>query len=385
MHRVSACRLMTAAAATGMVVAGFSKRLGAACATSAWQQALRAAPDPHEQAGGEVTATDTRHAAGKAWTPDPGAVIQADALTLRYTAKIIALDELTVKIAPGITGLIGANGAGKSTLIKILLGLLPPTAGHAAVLGRDCVTSGYEIRTLTGYMPEHDCLPPDMSATELVTHLGRMSGLPATAARERAADSLRHVGLYEERYRQIGTYSTGMKQRVKLAQALVGDPRLLLLDEPTNGLDPAGRNAMLELIERIGSEFGISIMVASHLLGEIEQICDGLVAIEAGRLLRADSVRSMTQASSVLVIEVDDGLELLQADLSRRGLNPLPYQRGLLVQLAGAQTYDAVRDTVADLGLPLSRMEQRRHRIEELFRADPAEQAGQTTGAASVS
>jgi ABC-2 type transport system ATP-binding protein len=366
-----------------MVEAGFSKRLGAACATSAWQQALEAAPDPHEQAGGEVTATDTRYAAGKAWTPDPGAVIQADALTLRYTAKIIALDELTVKIAPGITGLIGANGAGKSTLIKILLGLLPPTAGHAAVLGRDCVTSGYEIRTLTGYMPEHDCLPPDMSATELVTHLGRMSGLPATAARERAADSLRHVGLYEERYRQIGTYSTGMKQRVKLAQALVGDPRLLLLDEPTNGLDPAGRTAMLELIGRIGAEFGISIMVASHLLGEIEQICDHLVAIEGGRLLRADTISSVTQASAVLLVEVDEGTEQLAAELTRRGLSPVAYERGLLIQLAGDETYDAIRDAVADLGLPLSRMERRRHRIEELFRTDPA-LAGETIGVGSV-
>src|SRR5580704_16100304 len=374
MHRVSACRLMTAAAATGMVVAGFSKRLGAACATSAWQQALRAAPDPHEQAGGEVTATDTRHAAGKAWTPDPGAVIQADALTLRYTAKIIALDELTVKIAPGITGLIGANGAGKSTLIKILLGLLPPTAGHAAVLGRDCVTSGYEIRTLTGYMPEHDCLPPDMSATELVTHLGRMSGLPATAARERAADSLRHVGLYEERYRQIGTYSTGMKQRVKLAQALVGDPRLLLLDEPTNGLDPAGRNAMLELIERIGAEFGIPIVVASHLLGEIERICDHLVAIEGGRLLRADTIDSFTRASQTLLIEVEEGLAALHDELIRRGLRPTAYQRSLLVPIGGDATYETVRDTVADLGLPLSRMEQRRHQVEELFR-DPGPDA----------
>jgi len=327
---------------------------------------------PVRQAGGHVP-------------PEPGTVIEARGLTMRYTSTITALDDLTVSVEPGITGLIGANGAGKSTLIKILLGLLEPTTGKATVLGHDCVTDGFVIRTLTGYMPEHDCLPPDVTATELVTHLGRMSGLPATAARERAADSLRHVGLYEERYRQIGTYSTGMKQRVKLAQALVGDPRLLLLDEPTNGLDPAGRTAMLDLIARIGSEFGISILVASHLLGEIEQICDQLVAIDAGRLLRADSIRSMTQASSVLVIEVDEGLELLQAELSRRGLNPLPYQRGLLVQLAGDTTYDAVRDAVADLGLPLSRMEQRRHRIEELFRADPAEQIGQTTGAASVS
>lgn len=328
-------------------------------------------------------------AGARAPQPVRGAVIEARNLTMRYGTAVTALDQLTVAVGPGITGLIGANGAGKSTLIKILLGLLTPTSGSARVLGHDCASDGFAIRTLTGYMPEHDCLPPDVTATEFVTHLGRMSGLPATAARERAADSLRHVGLYEERYRQIGTYSTGMKQRVKLAQALVGDPRLLLLDEPTNGLDPAGRSAMLDLVARIGSEFGISILVASHLLGEIEQICDNLVAIDSGRLLRADSISSVTQASAVLLVEVDEGTELLLAELSRRGLAPVAYQRGLLIELAGEETYDVVRDSVADLGLPLSRMEQRRHRIEELFREDPAAAVstvpGTTTGAASVS
>jgi len=236
------------------------------------------------------------------------------------------------------------------------------------VLGHDCETSGETIRTLLGYMPEHDCLPPDVTATEFVTHLGRMSGLPPTVAKERAAESLRHVGLHEERYRLIGTYSTGMKQRVKLAQALVGDPRLLLLDEPTNGLDPAGRTAMLELIARIGAEFGISIVVASHLLGEIERICDHLVAIEAGRLLRADTITSFTQASQVLAVEVEEGLVQLQQELKARGLAATLTQRTLLVPLGGDDTYDVVRDAVAGLALPLCRLEQRRHQVEELFR-----------------
>jgi len=296
------------------------------------------------------------------------AVIEATALTKVYPGGVTALGGLTVAFTPGITGLIGANGAGKSTLIKVLLGLLVPTDGTAKVLGLDCVTEGEHIRRLVGYMPEHDCLLPDVSATEFVTHMGRMAGLPATVARERAAEALRHVGLHEERYRQIGTYSTGMKQRVKLAQALVGDPRLLLLDEPTNGLDPAGRTAMLELIERIGTEFGISIVVASHLLGEIERICDQLVAIEAGRLLRADTIDSFTRASQMLVIEVEEGMATLERELARRGLAPRTYQRSLLVPIGGDGTYDAVRDTVADLGLPLSRLEQRRHQVEELFR-----------------
>ena len=309
-------------------------------------------------------------------SPDTGtAVIQTTALTKRYPGAVTALDALTVTVEPGITGLVGANGAGKSTLIKILLGLLPPTSGQARVLGGDCLRDAERIRTLTGYMPEHDCLPPDVTATEFVTHLGRMSGLPTTAAKERAAESLRHVGLYEERYRQIGTYSTGMKQRVKLAQTLAGDPRLLLLDEPTVGLDPAGRNSMLELISRIGTEFGISIVVASHLLGEIERICDHLVAIDGGRLLRADTMTSMTQVSQGLVIEVDEGSELLLAELGQRGLEPRPYQRALLVRLEDDATYDTVRDAIADLGLPLNRLEQRRRRVEELFRDEQAQDA----------
>jgi ABC-2 type transport system ATP-binding protein len=308
---------------------------------------------------------------------------ETTALTKVYPGDVTALDGLTVSVAPGVTGLVGANGAGKSTLMKILLGLIAPTKGQAKVLGRDCETSGETIRTLLGYMPEHDCLPPDVTATEFVTHLGRISGLPPTVAKERAAESLRHVGLHEERYRLIGTYSTGMKQRVKLAQALVGAPQLMLLDEPTNGLDPAGRNAMLELIDRIGAEFGISIVVASHLLGEIERICDHLVAIDSGRLLRADSITSFTQASQVLAVEVEEGLAQLQAELAARGLAATlqastgqagtgqastAQGRTLLVPLGGDDTYDVVRDCVAALALPLCRLEQRRHQVEELFR-----------------
>jgi ABC-2 type transport system ATP-binding protein len=159
-----------------------------------------------------------------------------------------------------------------------------------------------------------------------------------------------------------------MKQRVKLAQALVGYPRLLLLDEPTIGLDPAGRRSMLDLVSRIGAEFGISIVVSSHLLGEIEQICDQLVVIDGGKLLRSDTISSFTQVSQVLMIEVDEGTAELEAELARRGLPPRPSGRGLLVQISDDATYDTVRDAVAGLGLPLNRLEQQRRRVEELFR-----------------
>src|SRR2546430_2470906 len=240
---------------------------------------------------------------------------------------------LTVDVEPGIIGLVGANGAGKSTLIKILLGLIDPTAGGVRVLGLDPTREADAVRGRVGYMPEHDCLPPDLVAAEFVTHMARMSGLPRTSARERASEALRHVGLYEERYRQIGGYSTGMKQRVKLAQALVHDPDLLLLDEPTNGLDPAGRDAMLTLIYRIGTEFNISVVVCSHLLGEVERICDSLVAIDGGKLLRADRVSAMTVQRDVLAIEVDEGSEQLATGLGALGLAVRPEARLLLVPL----------------------------------------------------
>ena len=251
-------------------------------------------------------------------------LIATESLTKRYPNGVAALSDLTVAVEPGIIGLVGANGAGKSTLIKILLGLLPPTSrpgpgarprpGHRR--RRRCGPGSATCPSTTACRPTWP--PPSSSPT-----WRRMSGLPKTAARERASEALRHVGLYEERYRQIGGYSTGMKQRVKLAQALVHDPDLLLLDEPTNGLDPAGRDAMLALIHRIGTEFGISVVVCSHLLGEVERICDSLVAIDAGRLLRADRISAMTEARDVLVVEVAEGTDELVARAERRSGLPV--------------------------------------------------------------
>ena len=297
-------------------------------------------------------------------------VIATAGLTKRY-GPVTAVDGLTVEVPTGVTGLVGANGAGKSTLLKILLGLLPATEGSARVLDLDVTTDGPAIRERVGYMPEHDCLPPDVSATEFVVHMGRMSGLPMTAARERAADTLRHVGLYEERYRPMGGYSTGMKQRVKLAQALVHDPDLVLLDEPTNGLDPAGRDDMLELIRRIGAEFGIAVVVTSHLLGELERVCEAIVVIDAGRLLRHSSTASVTAARPVVTVEVDRDLPVLSEWLQRAGVQLRTEGRLLHVDVGDETTYDLVRDGVAELGLGLVRLERERHRMTEIFTGGP--------------
>ncbi|WP_327359220.1 ABC transporter ATP-binding protein [Streptomyces sp. NBC_01304] len=312
-------------------------------------------------------------------------MIATESLSKRFP-RVTALDRLSVDIGPGVTGLVGANGAGKSTLIKILLGLSPATEGTAEVLGLDVATKGADIRERVGYMPEHDCLPPDVSATEFVVHMARMSGLPPAAARERTADTLRHVGLYEERYRPMGGYSTGMKQRVKLAQALVHDPQLVFLDEPTNGLDPVGRDEMLGLIRRIHTDFGISVLVTSHLLGELERTCDHVVIIDGGKLLRSSSTSDFTQTMGTLAVEVTDtdkhpdGTQALREHLTEAGLtlharveDGLPGAGHiLLVEATGEETYDVVRDTVAELGLGLVRMEQRRHHIAEVFRDDQA-------------
>lgn len=296
--------------------------------------------------------------------------IETKALTRTFGA-VTALSQLSVEMPNGVVGLVGANGAGKSTLIKILLGLLAPTTGTATVLGFDCLADGLKIRELVGYMPESECLPPDVSATEFLVHMGRMSGLPTDVARERTADTLRHVGLYEERYRPIGGYSTGMKQRVKLAQALIHDPKLVLLDEPTNGLDPAGRDEMLGLIQRISTDFGISVVVTSHLLGELERIADHIVVIEAGVLEKSTSTAAATTMSSVVLVEVTDRAAEVMALLTAAGAKTVAGDAAqtFAVEVADEKVLDDIRGAVADLDVGLVRIQRRRHHLAEMFQS----------------
>jgi ABC-2 type transport system ATP-binding protein len=287
----------------------------------------------------------------------------------RVFGPVTALSQLTVEMPTGVVGLVGANGAGKSTLIKILLGLLPPTSGSSTILGMNSLTDGLKIREIVGYMPESECLPPDVSATEFLVHMARMSGLPTDVARERTADTLRHVGLYEERYRPIGGYSTGMRQRVKLAQALVHDPKLVLLDEPTNGLDPAGRDDMLELIRRISTDFDISVVVTSHLLGELERIADHIVSIEGGVLQHSTSTAAATEFSGVVLVEVTDrGLEAVErlramGAAVTTGAQP----NSFAVAISDERVLDDVRGVVVDLEVGLIRMQRGRHHLSEMF------------------
>mgnify|MGYP001278442764 CR=1 FL=1 len=310
--------------------------------------------------------------------------MRVEHLTKDYGA-VLALDALTLEVGEGTTGLVGANGAGKSTLLKILLGLVPATGGRAEVLGHDVVTEGPEVRAKVGYLPEHDCLPPDVSASDFVVHMAMMSGLPRVAARERAAEVLRHVGLAEERYRPMGGYSTGMKQKAKLAQALAHDPRLVLLDEPTNGLDPAARDEMLGLVRRIGHDFGIAVIVTSHLLGELERVSDHVVVLDGGRLLRASRTDEFLDATGALLVEVlgDDAQARMASALATAGV-PATVRGSMLSVDAASGTRDVrdvIRDTASDLGLGLVRIQADHRHLEDVFAdAEPEPTAGRPAG-----
>ena len=296
-------------------------------------------------------------------------LLEAKGLTKHY-GPTVALDSVDLQVGEGITGLLGPNGAGKSTAIKLFLGLLRPTGGAAEVMGERPYES-VEVRAKLGYMPEHDCLPPAVAASEFLAHMAQLSGLPPAQARTRAADVLRHVGLHEERYRPIGQYSTGMKQRVKLAQALVHDPVMVLLDEATAGLDPAGREEMLELILRTGNEFGISVVLSSHLMGDVERTCDRIVVLDEGRVVREGPVSEFTEETASVFIEVDENHEELMAALTRRGVEAELNGSSVVVSQRSDDIYDMIRDAVVEADAPLRRLAPRRHTLTEIFGGGP--------------
>jgi ABC-2 type transport system ATP-binding protein len=292
-------------------------------------------------------------------------LLAAERLTKRF-GRVVALDDVSFTIHDGITGILGENGAGKSTAIKIFLGLVRPTGGTATVLGQDASTS-LGVRGRLGYMPEHDCLPSQVSAAEFLTHMAEVSGLPPSAARTRAADTLRHTGLFEERYRAIGGYSTGMKQRVKLCQALVHDPAFVFLDEPTAGLDPVGREEMLALIRKTHREFGISVLLSSHLMADVERTCDRIIVMQGGHLVHAGEVGQFTQETQTVFIEVDTNRDALVSALRRRGVAVSIDGSGLTIEGPDASVYDHVRDALVEAEAPLRRMAPRRRALTELF------------------
>jgi len=291
---------------------------------------------------------------------------------MTYGGGVTALAGMSVEVPRGSVGLVGANGAGKTTLFRLMLGLMEPTAGWIEVGGHPVAQDAVAVRSRLGYMPEHDCLPLDQTAADVVSSFGEIAGLPPRAARQRASDMLDLVGLDEARFRPVGGFSTGMRQRTKLAQALVADPELVLLDEPTAGLDPLGREEMLELVGRLAG-FGISAIMATHLLDDVQRVCEHVVMIDRGRLVLAGPIDRLVERTGVMRVEVGGHVSsgrLLAEALSRRSL-PAQLVDEQTVDVdtrgSGEGAFDVVRDVVAELDLRLYSLSTRHRSLDDLF------------------
>lgn len=297
--------------------------------------------------------------------------IEASSLVKRY-GKVVALDHVDLAVPTGAIGLLGPNGAGKSTLLKILLGLTRPTSGSARVLGQDVEHEGTALRARLGYMPEADALPSNATAADFVAHMAEMSGLPRRAARQRANDVLYQVGLDEERYRLIKGFSTGMKQRVKLAQAIVHDPELVFLDEPTNGLDPMGRDDMLSLIERINRQLGINVVLSSHILDDVERVCDYVVMLDQGKVVASQPLHVPDDLAADLQVRLDGEPAPFLEALEARGLMAVPAgiefgRDEFVIRRNGDQTADLVRDAAVSSGVPLRLLRPATRTLADLY------------------
>lgn len=277
-----------------------------------------------------------------------GGLLRADSVTKRFGA-IEALSNLSVDLSSGTIGLVGPNGSGKTTLLRLLMGLLPPSSGNLSVLGHNPQTEPLRVREQVGYMPEHDCLMPDLSGIGFVAYMGMVSGLPREMAMSRAHEVLEFVGLKEQRYRKINEYSVGMRQRVKLAQAIVHDPPLCLLDEPTSGLDPEGREEMLGLIAALARLGGRSFVLSTHLLPDTEGLVDQVLLLNAGKLLAAGPVeRLLSTQKHETVVRVRGDVTGFVTALSQRGVQAQVQGSELRIVLPTGDTrpvFEAANDT----------------------------------------
>jgi len=293
-------------------------------------------------------------------------IITTNGLNFSY-GSIVALTGVDLEIPEGRIGLVGANGAGKTTLIKLLLGILPPAAGSIEVLGHRVPDGMLEVRSRVGYMPEGPCLPPDQTAADFLIYAAELGGLPLRAARQRASDILTIVGLHEERFRYLGGFSTGMQQRAKLAQAIVHDPELVLLDEPTAGLDPEGREEMLDLITRL-DDFGINAIVSSHVLPDIERTCSWVVMLDGGKVLRSGPLTDLSISEEVELDVIGDPVPVADA-LTAAGALVTSEAGSLFILAPGGDPFTMVRDVLAETGTGIRRLGPRRTTLEDIYMA----------------
>lgn len=278
------------------------------------------------------------------------------------------MSDVTLQVPPGTIGLLGPNGAGKSTFIKCLLNLETPTSGRALVLGRDIRAHHRQSRERVGYSPEQDCHILGMAGCEYVTYCGQLSGMSFRKARQRAHEILDLVGMGQERYRSIDTYSTGMRQRAKLAQALVHDPEVIFLDEPTNGLDPSGREHILRLIGSLWREFGISVIMSSHLLNDVERVCDRVIIIAGGRVLEHDSIEGLkNRHRRVVEFTPMSEAERFSSVLSQAGVSVEQLSNGKLRVESPTESIEWILKLMRDHRLPPAEMVLNPNALHELF------------------
>ena len=282
-----------------------------------------------------------------------------------------ALDNLSMEVQGGAVGLLGPNGAGKSTLLKTLLGFVEPTQGTASVFGLDVKTDALGIRRQVGYMPEDECLIPGMNAVQLVSYAGELCGMPSRDAMQRAHEVLYYIGLDEERYRTIDGYSAGMKQRVKLAQALIHDPKLLLLDEPTNGMDTSGRDEMLELVKDIATDKGINVILSSHLLPDVEFACHEIIALSHGSVIVQGQIETLKKnKGQAFDLRIVGNNEVYIAALQRHNYHIEVRPDKHLRVTSGSQEQTNTKfffKLAYDTGVQLRQLREVRHSLEDIF------------------
>ena len=296
-------------------------------------------------------------------------ILQLEEVTKSYGTHQ-ALAGLTVSVKPGAIGLLGPNGAGKSTLIKALLGLVKLSSGTAKVLGLDVKTQSRQILELVGYMPEDDCSIAGLQGVESVALAGQLAGLPSLTALRRAHEMLDYVQLAEERYREVDSYSTGMRQKVKLAQALIHAPKLLFLDEPTNGLDPAGREKMLRLIRSLSTNMGVSVVISTHILTDVEACCDAALILGRGRLLVYDTLSELRRSVDTSCrVRVAGNVQSLCETLSTRGLEAEITSPEELQVSGDGDLGTAIFEASRDSGVVLREISPSRNSLEDSFLA----------------
>jgi ABC-2 type transport system ATP-binding protein len=290
-----------------------------------------------------------------------------DEVTKTY-GKITALRKLSVSVPPGAVGLLGPNGAGKTTLIRTLLGLITVDDGGGQVLGMDIRTGRLDIRQAVGFAPEDECLFPGVPGIESVAYAGELCGMARTDAMQRAHEVLNYVGLGEARYRRVESYSTGMKQRLKLAAAIVHDPRLLILDEPTNGMDPAGRQEVLELARDLAHNKGMSLLFSSHLLPDVEAVCEHVLVLGNGRLLAQGKIQDLKQPHGrTFEVRVKADPARFARRLAELGCGVEPRDDLLRVQLPEGRSHDLLWQVAASSGEQIRYLRPQRSTLEEVF------------------